>query len=111
MNIENISVEELLEHSAKALTTLQEKLTEAITRRKQQEKLDLAKRIHSLAMESGFSLDELLNVKVKRMTGRAEAKYRNPTNPEQTWTGKGLPPKWLREATGGDKTKYNDYKI
>lgn len=24
-------------------------------------------------------------------------KYRNPNNPEQTWTGRGRPPKWVEE--------------
>lgn len=114
MNIDNITVEELLEHSAKALTGLQVKLTEAITTRKKQEKLDLAKRIHSLAKESGFTVEELLNLNFKEAKGTkepAKIKYRNPDNHEQTWTGKGLPPKWLREVTGNDKTKHKDYKI
>ena len=64
-----------------------------------------------MAHDSGFTLDELLNVKVKVKKERAEAKYRNPNNHEQTWTGKGKEPGWLSELTGGNKDKRKDYKI
>lgn len=49
------------------------------------------------AAEFGFSLDEVLGAgKGKKPAG--VAKYRNPTNPEQTWTGRGRKPAWLNEA-------------
>lgn len=118
MNIDNITVEDLIENSAKALNELQVKLSEAIACRKKQEKLDLAKHIHSLARESGFTVEELLNLNFKdkevNKKGTKEPVkilYRNPSNHDQTWTGRGLEPKWLREATGGDKEKRKDYKI
>ena len=36
------------------------------------------------------------------------AKYRNPDNPLQIWTGRGLMPKWLKEhlAAGRDITEF-----
>jgi DNA-binding protein H-NS len=33
--------------------------------------------------------------------GKVEAKYRNPENPEQTWAGRGLKPRWLSNALKG----------
>lgn len=47
--------------------------------------------------------DELLAMKPARLTiakkNRAQSsrppKYRNPSNPEQTWTGLGKPPAWV----------------
>lgn len=49
------------------------------------------------AAEFGFSLDEVLGAgKGKKPAGAA--KYRNPKNPEQTWTGRGRKPAWLNEA-------------
>lgn len=33
----------------------------------------------------------------------AEPKYRNPTNPEETWAGRGMKPKWLTAAMKGGK--------
>ena len=32
---------------------------------------------------------------------RTPAKYRNPDNPRQTWTGKGRQPVWLKEVLDG----------
>lgn len=34
-----------------------------------------------------------------------EPKYRNPANPDETWTGRGRPPTWVKEhvENGGDK--------
>lgn len=38
---------------------------------------------------------EELNARRERKAG--VAKYRNPANPEQTWTGRGKKPAWLTE--------------
>lgn len=37
---------------------------------------------------------------------RVPPRYRNPENPEQTWTGRGMVPHWVRDfkARGGDLT-------
>ncbi|QSA98230.1 H-NS family nucleoid-associated regulatory protein [Methylococcus sp. EFPC2] len=32
-----------------------------------------------------------------RKGGRVPVKYRNPANPADKWTGRGMKPKWLRE--------------
>lgn len=116
MKIENISVEDLIEHSAKELMILQEKLAEAIDRRKKSEKSELIKTIRNLAKESGFTVEELMSLKSgdeAKVKSRSEVaiKYRNPANPEETWTGRGLAPKWLKELTGGDKEKFKDYLV
>ncbi|WP_292573489.1 H-NS histone family protein [Methylomonas sp.] len=33
------------------------------------------------------------------------AKYRNPANPSDTWTGRGLMPKWLRQLVDSGRNK------
>ena len=35
-------------------------------------------------------------------------KYRNPDNPSETWSGRGVPPKWLAEkiAAGGSREDF-----
>lgn len=49
------------------------------------------------AKTHGFKLAELLggDTPAKRV---AVPKYKNPANPEQTWTGRGRKPGWLLEA-------------
>lgn len=42
------------------------------------------------------AVDEL---KVRRTRAAGVAKFRNPANPEQTWTGRGKKPGWIGDAT------------
>lgn len=34
-----------------------------------------------------------------RKLGKVEPKYRNPANPSETWSGRGMQPKWLAALT------------
>ena len=51
----------------------------------------------------GVSIDELVSVgrrtkitaKPSRPVKKVEARYRNPENPVDTWTGRGRSPKWV----------------
>ena len=49
----------------------------------------------------GITVVELFGIKsegpVKRRKPAAKVKYRDPDYPDNTWTGKGKPPKWLQE--------------
>lgn len=38
------------------------------------------------------------------LRGPVAPKYRNPQNPEETWAGRGLRPKWLTAAMKGGKS-------
>ena len=62
-------------------------------RRKTEAKRDLEER----AREYGFSLSELADVKTTKRAAVAP-KYRNPSNPDQTWSGRGRQPTWFRSA-------------
>ncbi len=53
------------------------------------EKID-ARRAELLAMKPPAKPE-----KKKRAKSSRPPKYRNPSNPEQTWTGRGKAPKWL----------------
>ncbi len=72
------------------------------------------------AREHGFSLAELTGgaspgrAAGAKRAGRSgtsdssspapsEAKYRNPENPEQTWSGRGRRPQWVHEATANGR--------
>ena len=43
-------------------------------------------------------------------TGKVAPKYRNPANPEQTWTGRGKRPRWFSEALAKGR-KESDLRI
>lgn len=52
-----------------------------------------------VAAKYGFSLSELAGAKGARKKAPAgSAKYANPENPAQTWTGKGRQPAWYKDA-------------
>lgn len=62
------------------------------------------------AREYGFSLADLTAdgagtiKKTRKSPGKIAPKYRNPADAEQTWTGRGRQPVWVREALEAGKT-------
>ncbi len=53
----------------------------------------------AVAREMGFTLAELTGVPGgKKTKAVSPPKYRHPENPEQTWTGRGRQPDWLKDA-------------
>ena len=57
-----------------------------------------------IAGKYGVSVDVFLNADVGRRKERAPAKYQNPNNSKQTWTGKGRQPTWIKELVAGGGT-------
>jgi len=96
--------------SVKELLDLQTAITAAIAARKSTEKADVKAKMAALAVESGFSLDELLGIK-KGKKGSGLAKYRNPDNAEETWTGRGRKPNWLLERMKKRGASMDDFLI
>lgn len=92
--LDDLSKEELL----KLKSDVEKALKSIDTRRKAEAK----KAIESAAKEYGFSLDELLGEPGKKTKGMA--RYFNPADPEQTWTGRGRKPNWVIAALESGKT-------
>ena len=70
-----------------------------IASKKDQAIEDAYNQIVAIAEGIGFSVEELLEVgeqKRKKTTRKAvEPRYRNKSNTEETWTGRGKQPRWL----------------
>lgn len=93
---------DLSELSLIDLIGLQNALPAIIEQAKQSEKEILRQKIAALAAESGFELSEVfedkpIKKKKPKQIGFVKAKYINPNNLEQTWTGRGRKPKWAEE--------------
>ena len=89
--LENLSLDEL-----KKLSRDVEKAIATFEDRKRKEAL---KAMEKVAREHGFSLDEV--VKAQKPAARksgGEAKFRNPSNPSETWSGRGRQPGWYKDA-------------
>jgi len=70
------------------------------------ERSELRQRILAMVKEHGFEIQDLFG---KDRKGNVAVKYRDPQNPENTWTGRGRMPRWMVAATKGGKVKKEDF--
>lgn len=93
-NLENLSsaeLKELIKNAEKALKSVD-------ARRKAEAK----RAAEEAAKEFGFSLDDIYKDGGKGPKG--VAKYANPADPSQTWTGRGRKPNWIVDALKAGKS-------
>ena len=62
------------------------------------------KAIEAVAKEHGMSVDEIVGGKGKSRKAKAPAKYANPENPAETWSGRGRQPAWYKAAIEAGKS-------
>ena len=119
------------------LEGLSAKELQALIAKANQRKKSLAKRkpiaavrkkIVSLAKAEGYTVDELFGTarmvrekagtparkttarKSSQKGSKVEPKYRNPADPTQTWSGRGMAPKWLAAELAKGR-KLEDFAI
>lgn len=104
LNVEKMTLKDLVD--------LNQRVQKAIVVAKERERAEIKQKIAQLAETSGFSVGELFGAKASagRSKSTGVAKYRNPDNPSETWTGRGRKPNWLvgRLAKGA---KLDDFEI
>lgn len=65
------------------------------------EKRAFREEMEQLAASRGLSVAEIFGSKAggsKLKGSKVAVKYRNPKNPDETWTGRGRQPNWLADA-------------
>lgn len=97
-------LETLITKAKKRKTTLAKRKPVSQVRRK----------LEQQAKAEGYTIEELFGTtggtatatrgtgrvaKKARKLGKVPPKYRNPANPEETWTGRGRQPRWLAAYT------------
>ncbi|MEX1826403.1 H-NS histone family protein [Luteibacter yeojuensis] len=64
-------------------------------------------KIQAILKAEGVSIDEVFpsrgGAKSKRAGTVVAAKYRDPSNPENTWSGRGKRPRWFNDALKAGK--------
>ncbi len=55
--------------------------------------------IKELAASIGVTVEITDEKKSRKTSSSVTAKYANPANPSETWTGRGLAPKWMKALT------------
>jgi DNA-binding protein H-NS len=85
VNVDKLSLKELLD--------LEAKVQKAIAGARERERAEVKHAMAALAEKRGFSMSELFG---GRGRGKiSAAKYANPDNRAETWTGRGRKPNWL----------------
>ena len=94
------------------LKKLHKDLQRAISSFEKRKKSEARAELEAKAKELGFNLNQLLDeVQLNKKTNPAEPKYRNPSNPDQTWSGRGRKPRWLTVALTSAGAKLEDFEI
>ena len=85
-------------------------LDQEIAERQDTEVESLKTKVATVASALGITVAELFGIKTgdhhpRKRKQKVEVKYRDPDEPENTWTGKGRAPKWLQEKLDQGATK------
>lgn len=64
----------------------------------------------AMAGKLGMKVEDIINYETQKKKPSGKPKYRNPANPEQTWTGRGKKPGWLKQALESG-AKLEDFAI
>ena len=92
------------------LTEMEAKIERIKLEKQNSERAAVRKQLMDMAKEHGFDIRELMDGR-KKGKGTVAAKYRDPKNPENTWTGRGRMPRWMVAATRGGKANKDDFLI
>jgi len=97
MNLSNLSSSEL--------RNLQEQIKRELKQREGMDKQKAREQILAIAQQAGVPLRELLAgfPGTRNKGGKVAARYRNPANAAEQWTGRGRQPKWVKEWVDGGK--------
>ena len=91
--------------SLDALKDLQREVNKAVTTFESRRRKEAIAALEEKARQMGFTMAELTGGKAPRQRSVSVAKFANPANPADTWTGRGRKPKWFIEALEAGKSE------
>lgn len=89
--------------SIQELKDLQTKVEKAIASFAERKKKATIAELEGIARANGFTLSELTGATAQRKRAPAMAKYANPANALETWSGRGRKPRWFVNALNAGK--------
>ncbi|MEB4589546.1 H-NS histone family protein [Candidatus Thiothrix sp. Deng01] len=89
--------------SVAELERLKGSIDNAIANRRDTELTGLREQIEEMVANAGFTIDEVMQARTSKKR-IIKPKYRNPNNPEQTWSGRGRKPAWVEEWTSSGRS-------
>lgn len=91
--------------SLKELKDLRSQVDRAIVSYEDRRKKEALNELQEKARAMGFSWEELTGVPAPKKRGSiSAARYANPDDPRDTWTGKGRKPNWYLDALAAGKS-------
>jgi len=102
INVDKLSLKELLD--------LEVKVRRAIAAARDRERAQVKQKLATIAENAGFSVSELFGGRGGRGRSGSVAKFANPDNRSETWTGRGRKPNWL-VAKLNKGAKMSDFAI
>ncbi len=81
--------------SLKDLVDLEGRLLKAVAAARERDRAEVKAKLEAMAREAGFTIAELYSGRAARNRSSSAAKYANPDNRTETWTGRGRKPNWL----------------
>lgn len=88
----------------KELKDLQTRVARAIATFEDRKKKEAIAQLEEKARELGFTFAELAGTPAPRKRTASAAKYANPADASQTWTGRGRKPGWFTDAIAAGKS-------
>jgi DNA-binding protein H-NS len=94
------------------LKSLQTEIAAEMESRRKEERQKLVQEFRDKAKALGISLEDLMSGQKgkSRSASKVAAKYVNPADASQTWTGRGKRPRWVNEYLTGGKS-LDDLKV
>lgn len=89
--------------SLKELKDLQTQVAKAVAGYEDRKKMQAVAELEEKARMLGFSLSELAGLAPNRKRAPAVAKYANPADSSDTWSGRGRKPRWFINALNEGK--------
>jgi DNA-binding protein H-NS len=94
----------------KQLETLDQRIAEAIQKRRESTREEVKATIMATVQNAGLTLEEVFGG--KRRGAKAAVKFRDPENAANTWTGRGRQPRWLvAKLSGNPGAKLADFSV
>lgn len=90
--------------SLKDLKDLAKKVEARISDFEDRKKAEALAAVEAKAKSLGFTLSSLVGAPVAKKRKSAKAKYANPANRSETWTGRGRKPRWFVAALESGKS-------
>lgn len=96
--------------SLNELQALRTQIERQIEARKADEVAKVREQILALANSVGMKVEDILNTKAPAQKKPLIARFQNPDNPKEQWSGRGRQPKWVKEHLEAGKS-FDDLKM